>query len=106
MTRIREINAGSLARQGFFVDDYSKERVEKLEDDFVAGFEVDEKPNTLRLQPAADGLGIDLPTAPSVKQARRPPSNRDLAAPSYASEAAGAPDPFADPDTDWSFGDK
>lgn len=106
MARIREINANAIARQGLFVDDYSKERIEKLEDEFLIGFEVDETSNTVRMQPASDGLGIDLPTAPSVKQARRPPGNRDLAAPNYASEAAGAPDPLADPDADWSFGDK
>lgn len=106
MTRIREINADSLARQGLFVDDYSKERIEKLEDEFVAGLEVDETPNAVRMQPAADGLGIDLPTAPSVTQPRRPASDPDLAAPNHASEAARTPDPFADSDADWTFGDK
>lgn len=55
MTRIREINANAIARQGLFVDDYSKERIEKLEDDFLIGFEVEETPNTVRMQPASDG---------------------------------------------------
>ncbi|MHC9235194.1 transposase [Pseudooceanicola sp. 502str34] len=106
MTRIREINANAIARQGLFVDDYSKERIAELEDRFLIGFEVDESPNNIRMQPATDGLGIDLPTAPSVTQPSRPASDPVLAAPNHASEAAGAPDPFADPDADWSFGDK
>ncbi|CUH41055.1 Integrase core domain protein [Jannaschia seosinensis] len=106
MTRIREINANAIARQGLFVDDYSKERIEKLEDEFIIGFEVDETPGTLRMQPASDGLGIDLPTAPSGTQTQRPAGDPDHAAPNNASEAAGAPNPFADPDADWSFGDK
>ena len=106
MTRIREINANAIARQGLFVDDYSKERIAELEDRFLIGFEVDETPSNVRMQPASDGLGIDLPTAPSVTQPRRPASDPDLAAPNHVSEAVGTPDPFADPDADWFFEDK
>ncbi|EBA10454.1 Mu transposase C-terminal domain-containing protein [Sagittula stellata] len=106
MTRLREINANAIARQWLFVDDYSKERIAELEDRYLIGFEVDETPDTLRLYPASDGLGIDLPTAPSVTQPERRARDPVLAAPNHASHAAGAPNAFADPDADWSFGDK
>ncbi len=53
MTRIREINANALARQGLLVDDYSQERIAKIENEMLIGFDVDETPHATQMPPAA-----------------------------------------------------
>lgn len=107
MVRLREINASALARQGLFVDDYSKERIQRLEEEFLIGFEVDESPRTHGMRPATDGLGIDLPTARSGMAPDHPAEVPALRAPQeVASEAPGALDPFSASGAEWSFGDK
>ena len=89
MTRIREINANALARQGLLVDDYSQERIAKLEDQMLIGFDVDETPHEARMPPATDGLGLELQTASS-----RP------------AQTATPPETPGDTDVTWSFGEK
>lgn len=89
MTRIREINADALARQGLLVDDYSQERIAKLEDQMLIGFDVDETPHEARMPPATDGLGLELQTASS-----RP------------AQTATPPETPGDTDVTWSFGEK
>ncbi|SNT75891.1 putative transposase [Paracoccus seriniphilus] len=106
MTRIREINSDALARQGLFVDDYSEERVVQLEDQFLIGLEVDETPRTPRMRPISDGLGIDLSTARSNTQPQSPMEVSGHVEPKRHSGSAGEPDPFTDPDAEWSFRDK
>ncbi len=64
-TRIREINANAMARQGLLVDDYSLERIAKLEDEMLIGFEVDETPMDAQIPPATDGLGLVLQASQS-----------------------------------------
>lgn len=89
MTRIREINANALARQGLLVDDYSQERIAKIENEMLIGFDVDETPHEAQMPPAADGLGLELQTA----------STRPTA-------AATPPETPGDADVTWSFGEK
>lgn len=57
-TRIREINANAMARRGLLVDDYSQERIAKLEDGLLIGFEVNETPREAQALPATDGLDL------------------------------------------------
>ncbi|MEM5521882.1 Mu transposase C-terminal domain-containing protein [Sulfitobacter sp. AS59] len=97
MTRIKEINANAMARQGMVVDDYSPERVKSLEDTLLIGFEVDEMPCDTSTQPATDGLGLELSTATTA--------NQHHALPATAALNIKAP-PAEEPDDDWSLEEK
>ena len=110
MSRIREINANALARQGLLIDDYSKERLAELEDSLLVGFEVDETPREAQMPPATDGLGLELPTSHSQAAPAAAGTGAPVdAAPAQTSEV---PDdsisgPAADDGAEtWSFGDK
>ena len=62
MNRIREINSNAMARIGLMVEDYSKERIDSLENGMLIGFNVDETPlDAMRLP--STGIGLELPTA-------------------------------------------
>lgn len=97
MNRIKEINATAMARQGLVVDDYSKERIESLEDTLLIGFEVDEMPCDTLTQPAKDGLGLELTTAATANQHRALPATVALNIKTPPAE---------EPDDDWSLEEK
>ncbi len=110
MTRIREINANALARQGLLVDDYSEERLAKLEDELLIGLELDETPYEAQMLPATDGLGLELPTSqPRTTQATSAADTAFSSAaehvPCGTSDGASNPPPAGEGNT-WSFGEK
>ena len=107
MTRIREINANAMARQGLLVDDYSAERIAALEDGLLIGFQAGETPRAAPIEPASDGMGLELPTAASRAASDTPAAVTTRDADPDPRPARGIdPDPDAAQDGDWSFGEK
>lgn len=109
MTRIREINANAMARQGLFVEDFSKERIKSLEDRLLIGFETDDMPRDPLFPSGADGLGLELQTAQT--SASRDAVDAGAMAPAAAVQVPSpgngvSHDAGPDEEDDWSFEDK
>lgn len=66
LARLKDIDGAARARQGLLVTHMTAESLERAEDELVAGLNFDETPVASALQPAADGLGLELPTAASA----------------------------------------
>lgn len=67
MTRIREINANAMARNGLMVEDFSKDRIALLENGMLIGLDVDETPRDANYLSSTDNMGLELPTSQSYK---------------------------------------
>ena len=105
MDHIVAINANAMARHGFFVEDYSAERLKYLNDTHFIGFEVDDSPLAPIAPSADDGLGAELPSNQPRSGRRRSASKPDAPDTHGATEAT---DFYGLTDTaeEWTFGDK
>lgn len=105
MDHIVALNGNAMARQGLFVEDFSEERLKKLEDTLMIGFRIEDTPCEANVPTGEDGLGIDLPTRRSPgagyaqPEASSGPETRDAP---VLDDVYDVPDL----DDDWSIGEK
>lgn len=105
MDHIVAMNGNAMARQGLFVEDFSEERLKKLEDTLMIGFRVQDTPCEATVPTGEDGLGIDLPTRRSPRANRAVPeasSGPEICDATVVDDVYDVPDL----DDDWSIGEK
>ena len=108
MDHIVAMNANAMARQGLFVEDFSEERLKRLEDTQLIGFEVEDTPREPIAPSGDDGLGAELLTNQSRSGRQR--AARSKAAATDATAIHGATDAvdvygLTNSDVGWSIED-